>query len=168
MLARCRKAPPASRQTRGPLPPSEAGRDDGNADVASSRWPAGLLIFAARDAQGGCVQSSSQRGLSDGVQGAGRPGADRHPSGAVGAADGARRAGELAQQPCSCKKSPQTRDNASWPLLVEDVVEFGRAVRLAGDDATRRAEYVQGLVHPLPEDPFRPTVQRTGRNGTVQ
>src|SRR5271157_4877874 len=77
MLARCRKAPPASRQTRGPLPPSEAGRDDGNADVASSRWPAGLLIFAARDAQGGCVQSSSQRGLSDGVQGAGRPGAGK-------------------------------------------------------------------------------------------
>ena len=28
------------------------------------------------------------RGLSDGVQGAGRPGADRHPSGAVSAADG--------------------------------------------------------------------------------
>ena len=71
------KAPPASRQTRGPLPPSEAGRDDGNADVASSRWPAGLLIFAARDAQGGCVQSSSQRELSDGVQGAGRPGAGK-------------------------------------------------------------------------------------------
>ena len=81
MLARCRKAPPASRQTRGSLWPSGAGRDDGRAGVASSRWPAGLLIFAARDAQGGCVQSSSQRGLSDGVQGAGRPGADRHPSG---------------------------------------------------------------------------------------
>ena len=44
----------------------------------------------------------------------------------------------------------------------------GRAVRLAGDDVTRRAEYVQGLMHPLPEDAFRPTFQRNGRNGTTQ
>ena len=40
-----------------------------------------------------------EKGPSDGVQGAGRPGADRHPSGADGALDRARRAGELAQQP---------------------------------------------------------------------
>ena len=36
--------------------------------------------------------SRRRRELSDGVQGAGRPRADCHPSGAVGAADGARRA----------------------------------------------------------------------------
>jgi phosphatidylserine/phosphatidylglycerophosphate/cardiolipin synthase-like enzyme len=52
-------------------------------------------------------------------------------------------------------------DLASYALTDPIVLD-------ALNDAERRGVVIQGLVHPLPEDPFRPTVQRTGRNGTAQ
>src|SRR5208337_2721710 len=57
--------------------------------------------------------------------------------------------------------SPQSRDYAIRTLLVEDVAEFEKAVRLSVEQNNFKGRA------PLPEDAFRPTFQRTGRNGTT-